>query len=140
MIERGTLGYWLASYLIGLSLCTVSPIGTLAPGDRWLVTSVSGMEVVPGRQPFFSFAPDEMVTGNGGCNDFFATYRIDGESLIITGFSQSIASCGNERAQNIEDLLFKILQDDPQVARTGNLLTLSSSDGVIQATFVKLPP
>ena len=59
-------------------------------GTRWQATAISDAEVggvgvvLPGTNLTVAFGRDSKVTGSGGCNDYSASYLVDGASLAIT--------------------------------------------------------
>jgi heat shock protein HslJ len=57
-------------------------------GTRWLLESYSlegdGVSsVIAGTTITAEFAPDGKVTGNAGCNRYFASYEVSGDTMTI---------------------------------------------------------
>jgi heat shock protein HslJ len=48
------------------------------------------------------------LSGNSGCNDFFAQYAIDGQNIAISSLGQTKMICA-DNAMAVEGLLFQLL-------------------------------
>ncbi|MGD9144868.1 MAG: META domain-containing protein [Anaerolineae bacterium] len=68
----------------------VQPPQNPLAGTRWQVTAIFDAEVggigvvLPGTNLTVAFSRDNRVTGSAGCNDYSASYLVDGVSLAIT--------------------------------------------------------
>ena len=62
-------------------------------GATWLAEDINGGGVIDNAQTTFSIAPDGRVTGNGGCNGFFAQAEIKGDKIKIGKAGATMMAC-----------------------------------------------
>ena len=60
---------------------------------EWTVEEVSGVDDVGEKAPTLTIAQDGRVSGNGGCNQFFATATIDGDQLAFSEIGSTFMAC-----------------------------------------------
>jgi len=126
----------IVALVIMLAACGVVPgagnTGSL-DGRSFLSTAVTvagaDRPLVDGTQIRLSFT-DGQIGASAGCNIFGGSYRLSGNRLLISGGSMTEMGCDDARYAQ-DDWLFTFLGSGPTVALSGNELTLSSTDTVI---------
>jgi ABC-type amino acid transport substrate-binding protein len=91
---------------------------------------------LPSSRVTFLFGKDGRVTGNASCNDFSATYQINGQSLRISP-PGSIAqkTCGEPRVMDQEAKILASLSKIAGYSIQNNQLTLLDTSGVQAIVF-----
>jgi len=56
--------------------------GSALQGTRWVLVTLGGESLLPGRAPSVEFAEDQ-ISGSAGCNTYFSTYEVSGDELSI---------------------------------------------------------
>jgi heat shock protein HslJ len=54
---------------------------------------------------------DGRVAGNGGCNNFFGTYTVDGNQLTISALGSTMMACLPEEVMQQEAQVLALLSD-----------------------------
>jgi heat shock protein HslJ len=85
--------------------------------------------LVDGTQIRLSFT-DGQIGASAGCNIFGGSYRIADNRLLISGGAMTEMGCDEARSAQ-DEWLFAFLGSGPTVVLSGNELTLSSTDTVI---------
>lgn len=106
----------------------------LLQGATWRVTHINDAPVSATSSAEITFLPNNQLAGNSGCNRFFGSYTLTGESLTVKGLGSTRMACApNDMA--LEDRLLQNLSqlegftlDEPDV------LTLRTAGGAIRAT------
>ena len=109
-------------------------------GPTWVVTelSVDGKSVTPieGTNLTATFA-DGQVAGSAGCNNYFASYTTDGDSIEIGPAGATLMFCEQpEGAMDQEQVYLTLLQGAGSFDVSGDSLTLSSG-GTTVLTFTE---
>jgi heat shock protein HslJ len=111
-----------------------TPVASGAPGSvassgdivgLWTVVSIGGMPLPGTSTMTLAFGADGRLTGNGGCNDFSATYQLDGDSIGIGPIDSTKKACGG--LEQLETALFQIFALVDTWSIEGDQLTLGSS-------------
>lgn len=78
---------------------------------RWQIKSLAGSPVESNSRAYLEFSESPRLTGSGGCNRFFGTYRYDNQTLEIGSAmgSTKMACAAQTMAQ--EQHLFRLLPD-----------------------------
>lgn len=100
----------------------VSQVGTLE-GTEWVLRETVGA-AVEGIQFTLRFADAGRVSGNGGCNHFSGTYKVDGDSLTFSPLVTTRRTCPDPRMRQ-EERLLKALMSVQRFAVTQLELVLS---------------
>lgn len=80
------------------------------------------------------FDPTGQVNGTGGCNAYFASYKVTGpETLAFSAIGATKLACAQGMEQ--ETLYFTALETTRKVSLTAESLTLTSPDGSTILTF-----
>ena len=119
-----------------LAACGLVPgvgAGASLDGRTFLSTAVSvaGADhaLVDGTQIRLSFT-DGQIGASAGCNIFGGSYRLADNRLLISGGAMTEMGCDDARSAQ-DEWLFTFLGSGPTVALSGDELTLSSTDTVI---------
>ena len=82
--------------LFGLILAIAtsgSAMGTDLVGSVWRPSFLSAAELIPGVEMAVNFSPDGKITGNGGCNQFFGGYSVEGNHIKIGPIASTRKGC-----------------------------------------------
>ena len=109
----------------------------LLQGSQWHFTHIGTLPVNPAAKAWIEFLPGNRVAGSSGCNRFFGTYTLTGETLTFDGLGSTRMACAAE-AMAQEDALLKLLGvingfslNEPDT------LTLRTPDSTLQANASK---
>ncbi len=109
-----------------------SPAGLA--GRTFLSTAVTVdgavRDLVAGTRIRITFGTDGQLGVDAGCNTFGATYRLDGQRLIVTGGAMTEMGCDQARMAQ-DTWVFALLGDGPGFTLTGNDLTLTNAGTVV---------
>lgn len=100
-------------------------------GTDWQLASISGQDVPAGIAANAIFGEDFTVAGNAGCNTFSGDYSVDGESIVIGPLAATRKACEPD-VMDVENAFLNGLEQVSTMAISGQMLTLSSSDGSVQ--------
>ena len=109
-------------------------------GVRWALVSYRNaagelVDILADTEPTAEFGPDGQMSGNSGCNSYFATYTVDGESLTIGQAGSTLMACEPaERMQQEADFL-AALQLTASYVISGDRLEIYDADGATLAVF-----
>ena len=122
----------LATAVFAGCQASVSPL----EDTKWELVSYgepgSLKDVLPGAAPTAEFNSEtKEVQGNGGCNSYFGSYKVDGNDLTMTGpFAVTEMWCGDEKgAQESEYLDILLAAGSFEV--DGAALIIRSGDAVL---------
>ena len=82
---------------------------------------------VEGQSPSLHFKRDGKVNGNGGCNNFFSTFTLDGRTIHLDEIGSTKMMCGEK--MELEDAYFQFLAREFRAIFTDGKLVLSSDGG-----------
>lgn len=104
-------------------------------GRSWVVRSLggSGSSVAPIDGTVISATfEDGTVSGIAGCNNYFAGYELDGDSITVGPAGSTLMFCGEpEGVMEQEQAYLALLQSADSVDVDGDTLTLSSGGSVV---------
>lgn len=86
------------------------------------------------------FNEDGSLNGNGGCNNFFTAYTVDGQALTITDPIGSTMMACEETAMQQETAFLAALTDAASYQIRGDALEIRDADGALLASFVAVTP
>lgn len=104
-------------------------------GTRWLLESYSlegdGVSsVIAGTTITAEFAPDGKVTGNAGCNRYFASYEVSGDTMTIGPAGSTKMYCSEpEGVMDQEARYLTLLESTAGYRIDGDQLNLLDEDG-----------
>jgi heat shock protein HslJ len=128
---------------------TSSPVGspsgagssattTTLETTSWQLTGYVGPEgnlvPVPGAVSATATFDAGRVSGNGGCNDYSASYTIDGDKLTIGQVAATMKACGPAESA-LETAYFAALGKVATYAIQGQSLELKTSEGKVGLRF-----
>jgi heat shock protein HslJ len=77
--------------------------------------------------PTLRFGTDAKISGNGGCNNFFGTFKLDGRGLKVGDLGSTRMMC--EENMELEDAYLKVLALELRALFSEGKLILSGDDG-----------
>jgi heat shock protein HslJ len=123
----------LVSLVALVAACSGSAVAPTLDGREYLSTTITegGVErqLLPGTRISLRFG-EGRIGASVGCNQFGATYRLDGVRLVTDGGAITEMGCDQPRHAQ-DDWLFGFLGAGPSVAVTGPQLVLSDGSTVI---------
>jgi heat shock protein HslJ len=111
-------------------------------GTSWLATFVNTessesavtSSSIQAAQQTLSFDMESKISGNAGCNDYFADYEVNGSKLSIKAIGSTKMFCGE--GLMVEETAFLSALDKAVSYRiTGGSLQIFASDGSTQISF-----
>ena len=106
-------------------------------GKKWKLIELNGKSVNTGslmKEPFLYFNPfDSRVNGNGGCNNLFGEYKVEGLRLSFSKMAMTRMACQN---MEIEDQLNKVLNTVDNYTVVDGVLSLNKARMAPLAKFV----
>jgi heat shock protein HslJ len=108
---------------------------SLLVGEEWRVIRLEGREPTGLRRPTLLFAAGGVLTGDGGCNRFHATYEITGEGFAIGPVAATRMACAEPEANAQEGRFFSLLEQVTRfdIAEDGSLELFAMEHAVIVA-------
>lgn len=113
---------------------TAQPISL--DGTSWVLTTLNGQAPLPGRTITAAFAEGQ-ISGSSGCNSYFGSYTLDGNSLQIGMVGSTMMACPGDGVMDQEIAYLGILQAVTEARLTEGRLELATADG---RTLVFEPP
>ena len=136
-ILAGTLGAaLLISALPGITVAQEDD-SYAAEGAAWSLSSIAGGDVPAGVEVSLLLEDGE-VTGNGGCNSYFGSYEIGGDTLSFGPLASTQAFCEGPQ-QDTEDAYMPLLDGVAGWSIDSGTLSLSDADGTVTLTYVETP-
>lgn len=114
-----------AGALIAAACASTAPQNELA-GTRWRVETLVGQTVAT-NQPTLEFAGDS-IAGSGGCNRYFGSYAVAGETIAFTGMGATRMACEGPIMQR-ESAYLEALAAARTFRRDGDALALTGARG-----------
>ncbi len=113
-------------------------------GTRWALDSYLAAEgemaaVLPGVEIMAQFQEGQVV-GSAGCNSYFGSYEVDGDSLTIGALGATEMYCGPEEVMDQEGAYLAALGSASSYSITGDRLQISGPQGHTVLTFSVLEP
>ncbi|HAJ34226.1 MAG TPA: heat-shock protein [Chloroflexi bacterium] len=117
--------------------------GAALEGPTWQLTGVADVSGVVSATPEGVMATatfaDGRVSGSGGCNNYSASYTLDGDSLTILPGPMTMMACP-EPQMTVEQQLMAALGTTAAYEIANGELHLLNADGQVVATFTVLEP
>lgn len=114
-----------AGALIAAACASTAPQNELA-GTRWRVVTLVGQTVTT-HAPTLEFAGDS-IAGSGGCNRYFGSYSIAGDTIGFTGMGATRMACEIPIMQR-ESAYLEALAATRTFRRLGDTLVLMGARG-----------
>jgi heat shock protein HslJ len=129
----------------GADLATFKPReSTSLTGTNWIATGINNgkgavASVVLGTDVTAVFGTDGTLAGKAGCNDYSATYKVDGSKMTITQPVSTRMFCGGEGVMDQETAYLNALTNVATYKVDGDRLELRAADGALQAQYTSKP-
>ena len=110
-------------------------------GSSWIVTGYNNgkqavVSTMAGTDLTANFGADGNLTGNGGCNTYSATYKVDGDKISI-GPAVSTKKACEQAVMDQETQYLTALSTAATYRIDGSKLELRTADGALAADFAK---
>ena len=123
-----------------VSVVAAPPDNPLA-GTAWLLISyysgTADQPVVQGSTVSANFGANSEMAGSGGCNNYSASYTVNGSQITIGNVVSLQISCGPELDQQ-EAAYFALLPTAATYTIANGQLTISDANGQIILTYSAL--
>jgi heat shock protein HslJ len=124
--------------LLGLVLAVGTAgmtMGTDLAGSGWRPSFMSASDLPAGTHMLVHFNPDGKISGNGGCNQFFGSYSISGNTIKIGPLVSTRKGCPG--LLHAEAAFFATLEAAKSFAQDGDSLVLFDEAGAKLAQLVR---
>lgn len=113
-------------------------------GTRWVLESLAGpggetVPALPDREVTAEFS-DGRLSGNGGCNNYFGGYTVDGANLSVGQVGSTMMACMPEAIMQQESRYFANLQAAATYTITDGRLMISNAAGDVILTLAATEP
>lgn len=102
----------------------------------WRAATIASEPVAEGVEITLAINAENRVSGRGGCNRYFGTAGIDGDSISLDGLGSTRMACP-EPAMGEEQRYFAALERAASWRISGDTLYLDDTDGVPVASFTR---
>lgn len=129
-----------ASLLLAIALGAVTPALADGPaadpfvGTHWQLASLGAAPAAPGVKSTMLVAGDGTVNGNGGCNGYGGSVKVDDSKLTFSQMRSTMMAC-EEKAMQQEHGLHMALEATKSYKVDGQTLSLLDGSGAPVATF-----
>jgi heat shock protein HslJ len=111
------------------------------PGSSWIVTGYNNgkqavVSTMAGTDLTANFGADGNLTGNGGCNTYSATYKIDGDKISIGPAAATRKAC-EQAIMDQETQYLAAFSTAATYRIDGSKLELRTADGALAADFAQ---
>lgn len=111
-------------------------LGNMA-GSEWLLRDLAGE--TPKAEAWIAFRADNVVGGNGGCNNFSGTHTPSQGSPLFTPMAATRKMCPEPEMQT-ETRLFQVLDEAREMVSYHLIMALFDGSGELLATFERRDP
>jgi heat shock protein HslJ len=124
----------LLALIAGIALTACAPGDGGAPpaslwNTKWTAQSIAGKAVSPPGSVTLNFA-DGGVSGNGGCNNYFGSAVISGDTIRFGHMGSTMMACTEGGRMEQEDAFHTLLKLAVRFTRpSSNRLEILASDG-----------
>jgi heat shock protein HslJ len=113
-------------------------------GTSWIVIGYNNgkqavVSTMAGTDLTANFGADGNLSGNGGCNTYSATYKVDGDKISIGPAVTTRMAC-EQAVMDQEQQYLAALQSAATYRIDGSKLELRMADGALAADFAKASP
>lgn len=112
-------------------------------GTTWQVLSYNNgkqavVSILNGTSLSLNFGIDGSISGNSGCNTYFGTYKVDGESISIGPLASTKKYCGAPEGIMDQEAQFLVsLENAAKYLVDGNTLELRTKDGALSVKLTR---
>jgi heat shock protein HslJ len=108
---------------------------------EWRIVSYgpagSPIPAVAGVGASVNFDADGKVNGNAGCNQFFGTYSVSGNTITFSAIGSTAMACLDDGRMEQEQGVLAVLSGEASYALSGNSLIITSADGALLVVLEK---
>ncbi|MER8827161.1 YbaY family lipoprotein [Mesorhizobium sp. M0938] len=104
------------------------PAATPVFGQSWLVEYIDGIGVIAEPQATFRISEDGKAGGSGPCNVYFATAKVEGSRIAVSGIGSTFKACAPDVMAE-EKALFEALAKAVSYRVDAGKLTIVDKDG-----------
>lgn len=130
-----------AAFAVVLSACAAN--STSLTGTTWKLASygpkTAQIPATPGVETSLVIGTDGKLGGNMGCNSMGGEFSISGDTITFQNVYATEMACEEPRMSQ-ESAAFKVLQGTTTYKVDGDVLTITSSDGLDALTFTAVKP
>jgi heat shock protein HslJ len=133
MMKKLIMAIWLICAILTMAACGSS--GSVLEGNRWMLSSYGEANnlksVLTDTEITVTFDKGKgEVSGSGGCNTYFASYEIDGNSLSISNLAWTERACLSPAGvMEQEQEFLSLLGEAESFQADDTSLTITCSDG-----------
>jgi heat shock protein HslJ len=114
-------------------------------GVRWGLVSYQNaagetVDALPDHEATAEFGADGRMGGQGSCNNYFASYTVDGNNLTISQAGSTMMACEPAEVMQQEADFLAALQSAATFTRDGDTLQIANADGETVLTFEAIQP
>lgn len=119
----------LASGLAAAACASIAPpaLSSDLAGTRWLVQLIDGRPA-QARQASVEFAPEDRISGSGGCNRFFGVYEAADGAIDVRALGRTEMACESPLMTQ-ENAILAVLESAERYDRQGDRLVITAEDG-----------
>jgi heat shock protein HslJ len=122
--------------LIALAACSTSQqSGGDLTGQIWALSELNGKLLVPGTGISALFTSDGKISGSAGCNQYFGTYTVSGNSITFPSPMGSTMMMCAQTVMEQETAYLNALSEAKTYSVKADQLTLFSADKTSLAVF-----
>jgi heat shock protein HslJ/uncharacterized coiled-coil protein SlyX len=136
MLMTSALGASLLISVLPAAAMAQDDAAVLSPeGVEWTLATLAGEPVAEGSDITLFLSGGEVV-GNAGCNSYFGSYELSGDTLTFPNpFGVSLKFC-EDAVMAVENMYLPLLQDTATFALTDEgALELADSSGTVQLVY-----
>jgi heat shock protein HslJ len=126
----------------GATLLTYERVSSDLAGTSWRVLGVNENDAVVTsaltERLTADFGADGTISGNGGCNTFRGTYRVDGDAITISDLASTMMGCEQD-VMATEQAYLAALQRATRSSVSGTTLELRDDRGALQVSLRSAP-
>ena len=130
-----------AAFALAISACAAN--GTSLVGTSWKLASygpkVAQTAAISDVVTTLTIGADGKLSGNLGCNNMGGEYTVSGETITFKNVYATEMACPEPQMLQ-EGAAFKVLQDSVTFKVDGDILTVTSADGINMLTFTAIKP
>ena len=127
----------------GNTLAVFAPYKPASLAGTWQAIGINNgkqavVSVVNGTTITAIFGADGSLSGNGGCNSYNSTYKVDGDKITIGPVSSTRMACEQD-VMDQEQAYFAALANSSTFTLGKGALELRSADGALQVDYTLTP-
>jgi heat shock protein HslJ len=107
---------------------------------KWVVEWIYDRPVIDHSPASFEFGPEQRLTGNASCNNYFGMYAIDGSSLTLHPIGKTSKMCIADALMEQEARFMDALPDVTVYEVRDGILFLKNAGGATVFRAVKHAP